>query len=462
MTSTSSQPHFRHTQPPSKVLHLRNCPWECTDEELVELGKPFGKVVNTKCNVGANRNQAFIEFEELNQAMAMISYYSSSLDPAQLRGKTIYLQYSNRQEIVHNKTSGDVTGNVLLVTIEGVGPHEVSIEVLHLVHVMESSSMAAYFIWRSSSVFSAFGVVQKIATFEKTAGFQALIQFSDQESASTARSTLDGRSIPSYLLPENVSLCMLKITFSGHTDLNVKFQSHRSRDYTNLHLPVGPLAIDNSGQFAVGVDGKNQEQESNVLLASIENMQYPVNVDILYTIFSSLGLVQKIAMFEKNAGTHALIQYPDAQTAVAAKAALEGHSIYDGGFCKLHISYSRHTDLSVKVNNDRSRDYTTPSLPMLNTQPSILGQQPILPMGHTAPLYGSPQFAPAANEMNGAQPIAQCGVATAAAPQLLTHQFPTNTYMPPGAVHYETGPPLMQMPSQFGQPPVIPMPPYHY
>lgn len=62
MTSVSSQPQFRYTQPPSKVLHLRNLPWECTEEELIELGKPFGKVVNTKCNVGANKNQAFIEF----------------------------------------------------------------------------------------------------------------------------------------------------------------------------------------------------------------------------------------------------------------------------------------------------------------------------------------------------------------------------------------------------------------
>lgn len=62
MSSVSSQPQFRLTQPPSKVLHLRNLPWECTEEELVELGKPFGKVVNTKCNVGPNRNQAFIEF----------------------------------------------------------------------------------------------------------------------------------------------------------------------------------------------------------------------------------------------------------------------------------------------------------------------------------------------------------------------------------------------------------------
>lgn len=41
----------------------------------------------------------------------------------------------------------------------------------------------------------------------------------------------------------------------------------------------------------------------------------------------------------------------DVQTAVVAREALEGHSIYDGGFCKLHLSYSRHTDLSIKVVN---------------------------------------------------------------------------------------------------------------
>lgn len=78
-------------------------------------------------------------------------------------------------------------------------------------------------------VFSAFGFVHKIATFEKAAGFQvghqlywcfvavqshygcmtssffwfclqALIQFSDAETASSARNALDGRSIPRYAL----------------------------------------------------------------------------------------------------------------------------------------------------------------------------------------------------------------------------------------------------------------------
>ena len=39
----------------------------------------------------------------------------------------------------------------------------------------------------------------------------------------------------------------------------------------------------------------------------------------------------------------------DVTAAAVAKEALEGHCIYDGGYCKLHLSYSRHTDLSVKV-----------------------------------------------------------------------------------------------------------------
>jgi hypothetical protein len=33
----------------------------------------------------------------------------------------------------------------------------------------------------------------------------------------------------SYLLPEHLGPCTLRITYSGHTDLSVKFQSHRSR-----------------------------------------------------------------------------------------------------------------------------------------------------------------------------------------------------------------------------------------
>ncbi|KAL6582849.1 hypothetical protein OROMI_004927 [Orobanche minor] len=59
--------------------------------------------------------------------------------------------------------------------------------------------------------------------------WKALIQYSDVQTASTARDSLDGRSILRYLLPSHVNECNLRISYSAHTDLNIKFQSHRSR-----------------------------------------------------------------------------------------------------------------------------------------------------------------------------------------------------------------------------------------
>ncbi|RYR33095.1 hypothetical protein Ahy_A10g047665 isoform A [Arachis hypogaea] len=393
--STSTQHQFRYTQTPSKVLHLRNLPWECTDDELVELCRPFGKIVNTKCNVGANRNQAFVEFADLNQAISMVSYYASSSEPAQVRGKTVYIQYSNRHEIVNNKSPGDVPGNVLLVTIEGVEAGDVSIDVIHL-------------------VFSAFGFVHKIATFEKTAGFQALIQYTDADTAAAARNALDGRSIP-----RQVALLNFMLSSSPH---------NQEWDYTNPMLPVNHTAIDGALQPVVGPDGKKIEPESNVLLASIENMQYAVTVDVLHTVFSAFGTVQKIAIFEKNGQTQALIQYPDVTTAATAKEALEGHCIYDGGYCKLHLTYSRHTDLNVKAFSDKSRDYTVPQVPAVPWQNPQAG-----------PMY--PGTAPALQgQVLGGQMLSWDPAQQTATPSYVSAPgtYPSHTYAAPPTPAYPT------------------------
>ncbi|CAN4087623.1 unnamed protein product [Withania somnifera] len=306
-------------------------------------------------------------------------------------------------------------------------------------------------------VFSAFGFVHKITTFEKTAGFQALVQFSDAETATSAKDALDGRSIPSYLIPE-LGPCTLKITYSAHTDLSVKFQSHRSRDYTNSLLPVASSAIDASGQFSLGLDAKKLEPESNVLLASIENMQYAVSLDVLHTVFSAFGPVLKIALFDKNGGLQALIQYPDVRTAAIAKEALEGHSIYQGGYCMLHITYSRHTDLSIKINNDRGRDYTIPITPMFNSQPPILGQQPHQIVGPGVNPYGAPtQYTSA----SGVAPP-QHSAGWNSAPATATPSMPMNSqpYMPPASVPSPMGSGMMPMHGQNGVPHPTSMPPY--
>ena len=93
----------------------------------------------------------------------------------------------------------------------------------------------------------------------------------------------------------------------------------------------------------------------------MDNQAYPVTVDALHTVFSPYGYVQKIAIFDKNGSSQvimrlalahicmafaakmmlqpsfpvrpqALVQYPDPGSAANAKAALEGHAIYDGGY----------------------------------------------------------------------------------------------------------------------------------
>ena len=67
------------------MLHIRNLPYETTEEELRELCAPFGPIVQTKLNVGANKNQAFVEFPEQSMGINMVTYFANSADPAKVR-----------------------------------------------------------------------------------------------------------------------------------------------------------------------------------------------------------------------------------------------------------------------------------------------------------------------------------------------------------------------------------------
>ena len=68
----------------SQVLHIRNLPYEATHDELAELAEPWGKIVQSKLNVGANRNQAFIEFPTQEQAVSMVQFFATSPEPAKV------------------------------------------------------------------------------------------------------------------------------------------------------------------------------------------------------------------------------------------------------------------------------------------------------------------------------------------------------------------------------------------
>jgi polypyrimidine tract-binding protein 2 len=55
-----------------------------TEEELRELCEPFGAVIRTKLNVGSNKNQAFVQFSDVNCAMQMVGFYAGNTEPAKV------------------------------------------------------------------------------------------------------------------------------------------------------------------------------------------------------------------------------------------------------------------------------------------------------------------------------------------------------------------------------------------
>jgi hnRNP-L/PTB/hephaestus splicing factor len=107
---------------------------------------------------------------------------------------------------------------------------------------------------------------------------------------------------------------------------------------------------------------QNEGGTNHVLRVVVENLLYPITLDVLHTIFSKFGVVLKAITFNKNNQFQALIQMGDAVQSQTAKLSLDGQNIYNG-CCTLRIDYSKLPSLNVKYNNDKSRDYTRSDLP---------------------------------------------------------------------------------------------------
>lgn len=220
---------------PSRVIHVGNIPQDTTDAEVVLLGVPFGRVTNVL--VLRSKNQAFLEMADEAAASNLVQRYSQ-VQP-QIRGRSVYTQYSNHREL-----RTETTSNALLnqgapqpqslmgggngfdgLTDNGGGVNTV-------LRVIVDNMICPVTIDVLHQIFSRSGRVLKIVTFTKNSTFQALIQFSSEREAQAAKVSLDGQNIYH-------SCCTLRIDFSKMSSLNVKFNNDKSRDYTNPSLPIG-------------------------------------------------------------------------------------------------------------------------------------------------------------------------------------------------------------------------------
>ncbi|NXI64122.1 PTBP3 protein, partial [Anseranas semipalmata] len=194
------------------------------------------------------------------------------------------------------------------------------------------------------------------------------------------------------------------IQYSNHRELKTDNLPNQARAQAALQavnaVQSGSLAITS----ALAAEGGLLPGQSSVLRIIVENLFYPVTLEVLYQIFSKFGPVLKIITFTKNNQFQALLQYADPMNAYYAKMALDGQNIYSG-CCTLRIDFSKLTSLKVKYNNDKSRDFTRLDLPSGDGHPSMdptiaaaFGTQGII----FPPYAGAAGFAPAMGFPQGA------------------------------------------------------------
>lgn len=231
---------------PSRVIHIRNIPNDVTEAEIIHLGIPFGRVTNVLVLKG--KNQAFLEMGDEVSATTMVNYFSTCM--AQLRGRAVYVQYSNHKELKTDQThsNANASAQAALQAAQALSGTQNSVSSTAVTPVTNGQDIQGgpntvlrviieHMIYPISLdilhlIFQRFGKVMKIVTFTKNNSFQALIQYPDTQSAQSAKQALDGQNIYN-------SCCTLRIDYSKMSSLNVKYNNDKSRDYTNPNLPTG-------------------------------------------------------------------------------------------------------------------------------------------------------------------------------------------------------------------------------
>ncbi|TRY59130.1 hypothetical protein DNTS_025626 [Danionella cerebrum] len=220
---------------------------------------------------------------------------------------------------------------------------------------------------------------------------QAFIEMASEEAAMTmvnyyTTATPHVRNQPVY------------IQYSNHRELKTDNLPNQGRTQAALQavtaMHSGNMSLSGT---ATASDGGMMPGQSPVLRIIVENLYYPVSLEVLHQIFSKFGTVLKIITFTKNNQFQALLQYADPLNAHHAKVALDGQNIYNG-CCTLRVEFSKLTSLNVKYNNDKSRDFTRLDLPSGDGQPALeqtmqtaFGAPGII----SSPYPGAAGFAPA-------------------------------------------------------------------
>ena len=340
---------------PSAVVHLRNIPNDASDAELLTFGSTFGSTVD--CLLLKGKNQAFLEFADLESAKSMISYFSLNQQTGDtlngkltngtpiiqlptIRGRQIFVQYSNYKKL---QKSGD-------------GPTNQSVNA-------QSHSNSAKSVNHLNNHANNHTGNHSVKLNED------LLALNSQTTCLTNSGDLSVQNLlnnSSQLNNKNAlainSLASTPLTNSLTNQLTSPLTNHQPHHHHH-HKMAG---ANQNAAAAIRSNGNSpattQTQPSSVLRVIVDNIMYIVPLETFHDLFSRFGKVTKIVTFNKNGAFQALIQFESSSAAAAAKAAYDGQHMFASGNL-LRIDYSKLSNLSVKYNNEKSRDFTNSTLP---------------------------------------------------------------------------------------------------
>lgn len=331
-----------------KVIHVRALPEETQDQELIALVAP-ARVVRTL--ILQDKRQAFMQMESLEAAQSVVDAFEQN--PPKIRDKTVYLQFSNRNEIEGGTEPGSGAASTIII----IAISEVTVPVT-LDNIYQ--------------ITKPLGDVQRIITFTKEANFQALVQFATPQQAQDARVYLDGKDLFQ-------GCCHLRVSFSNRQTLVVRQNDHKSRDYTlatahnnNIAGPLIPPPMIMNPQHPVNIHVPhstpthpshlvpiNHPDDSRVTVLIVNKLdEAKTTCDLLFTLFGVYGDVIRVKIMFNKRGT-AFVQMATGQQAESARQNLHGCPLFGQN---LQVATSKHQAIQLPresdTNQDLTRDYT--------------------------------------------------------------------------------------------------------
>ncbi|KAH7728026.1 hypothetical protein AAVH_04270 [Aphelenchoides avenae] len=132
--------------------------------------------------------------------------------------------------------------------------------------------------------------------------------------------------------------------------------------------------------------GLESEHPNKVLILTIYNAQYAVNVDVIQQICAPHGTVLRIAMIKRSM-LQALVEFDSVESAKKTKHAINGADIYSG-CCTIKVEFAKPDHVKVTKNDHEQWDYTSQG-PSHGTGRRALLEDQRPPGPPVAPPYGA-------------------------------------------------------------------------